>query len=95
MVDRLIERCKALSELIQPTVAAGPFVVRLIPRLRTAIGAARVGDRRVVRGRRLAMADPPGRRWIRHGQLERLLARVVPAPFRNDLGGVHQTAVRP
>lgn len=95
MVDRLIAHFKALSEPIQPTVAAGPFVVGLIPRLRTAVGVARAGDRRGAPGRRIAVVDPPGHRWIHHGRLDRLLPDVVLSPLRNDPNGIHQTAMWP
>lgn len=64
-VHRLIESVAEPGELVRPVVApAGPIFVRLIPRPRTAIGAAWVGDRLSLLSR-LATADPPGRWWVR------------------------------
>lgn len=66
MVNVLVGTGTTWLQLASVAVMAGGFdAVRLIPRLRTAIGAARASDRRGAPSR-LAVADPPVLWRVRH-----------------------------
>ncbi|WP_159079306.1 hypothetical protein [Plantactinospora sp. BC1] len=72
-MDTLINLDKTISgPRLVAAVIRGSNVVRLSPRLRTAMRAARAGDRRVAPTRSLAVADPLSPRRVRHIGRERI-----------------------